>query len=289
MIGVHSIRAPSPVVHWENNSGLLGFLAAIQRSLSRDHQRGREEAAMYIEETDGGNGDIKVAVGGEEYTAEANYDVDSDGVDDAAAVLTDEGFVAFSDDDADGAADLKRTLDPDGEVLESALSDSRASGAAVGEPGAPSVVVHDSQGVHPVGAPTEDSNNDGRPDTAVINEEQRTLLVTDENADGSADHIVEISGLGEVAVARPTEDGEWHVLERKGIDGTPISVGTDDKTWTFDETQHDSVAAGTPDVTQGSSPSWGYSLGQQLGSGFGAAADSVFVFTDGRTDDAAWS
>lgn len=56
---------------------------------------------MYVEDTGAGDGDIRVTVEGEEYTAEANYDLDGDGIDETVTVMTDDGFVAYTDQDAD--------------------------------------------------------------------------------------------------------------------------------------------------------------------------------------------
>lgn len=78
---------------------------------------------MYIEETGAGDGDIKVTVEGEEYTAEANYDLDGDGVDETVAVLTDDGYVAYIDENADGQADLMQSINADGVVVEQARFD----------------------------------------------------------------------------------------------------------------------------------------------------------------------
>lgn len=50
---------------------------------------------MYIEETGANDGDIKISVEGEEYTAEANFDLDGDGVDETVAVMADDGYVGY--------------------------------------------------------------------------------------------------------------------------------------------------------------------------------------------------
>lgn len=185
---------------------------------------------MYVEDTGAGNGDIHVIVSGEEYTAEANYDLDGNGVDETAAVMTDDGFVAYTDADADGRADVVRTFDEQGKVLNQARYD-EASGNWVPEqpeqgPPAPhpteqqgrSMVVDTPQGDREIGPPTEDTDNDGKPDTAIVDVESGQLMVTDVDGDGSADQVVEISDTGEVTVSHHTGNGEWTVVERGHVD-----------------------------------------------------------------------
>lgn len=185
---------------------------------------------MYVEDTGAGNGDIHVIVSGEEYTAEANYDLDGNGIDETAAVMTDDGFVAYTDADADGRADVVRTIDERGRVRSQARYD-EASGNWVPErpeqgPPAPdpteqrgrSMVVDTPRGEREIGPPTEDTDNDGKPDTAIVDVESGQLMVTDVDGDGSADQVVEISDTGEVTVSHHTGDGRWTVVERGHVD-----------------------------------------------------------------------
>jgi hypothetical protein len=208
---------------------------------------------VYIEETGAGDGDIKVTVDGAEYTAEANQDLDGDGVDDAVTVMTDDGHVAYVDENTDGAADIMQTVDAHGTVVEQARFDT-ATGRWVAEaphqqpqhdephdPG--SMVVDTPHGDQRIGPATEDTNNDGKADTAIVETDTGTMLVTDVDGDGSADQMVEVDGTGEVTISHHTGDGQWTVVEEGRIDQNgqytpnPLSsaLGTDDATWTFDE------------------------------------------------------
>ncbi|GAA0507286.1 hypothetical protein GCM10011581_41060 [Saccharopolyspora subtropica] len=206
---------------------------------------------MYIEETGAGDGDIKVTVDGEEYTAEANYDLDGDGVDETVTVMTDDGFVAYIDENADGQADVMQTV-VDGTVVEQARYDA-STGQWTGETPeqhpdgggqdhGQQMVIDTPQGDVQVGPATEDTNQDGVADTAVVETESgSTMLVTDVDGDGSADQLVEITQTGDVTISRHTGDGEWTVVEQGTMDQdgqytpNPASGATDDAAWTFDE------------------------------------------------------
>ncbi|MFR9730509.1 DUF6802 family protein [Saccharopolyspora sp. MS10] len=221
---------------------------------------------MYIEETGAGDGDIKVTVEGVEYTAEANYDLDGDGVDDAVTVLTDDGHVSYADEDADGEADVMRTVDASGAVVGQARFDP-ASGDWIaedpeqypgeGDPrqrGGERMVIDTPDGEQRIGPATEDTDEDGFADTAVVTTENGTVLVTDVDGDGSADQLVEIGNTGEVTITHHTGSGEWTVVEQGHLDqrgqytpaANPVAGATDDATWTFDEP----AAGARPDVSQ---------------------------------------
>lgn len=206
---------------------------------------------MYIEDTADGDGDIKVTVNGEDYTSEANHDLDGDGVDDAVAVLTEDGHFAYLDEDGDGEADLMQSIDRHGTVVEQARYQA-ATGDWVGEPpnpepgagdggadGGGSLVLRTPDGERHVGPPTEDTDGDGVPDTAVISSGGRTTLVTDADGDGIADQVVRISDSGAVVIDKRTAGGEWEQVERGGLgqdgDYRPTAAATDDASWTFGE------------------------------------------------------
>lgn len=216
---------------------------------------------MYIEDQGAGDGDIKITVEGEEYTAEANYDLDHDGVDDTVAVMTDDGFVAYIDQNHDGVADVTQTVNGDGEVVSQARFDP-STGQWHGEqpdqhpqPGPPDdhggqqMVIDAPDGQHPVGPATEDTDGDGRPDTAVVPTDHGTMLVTDFDGDGSADQVVEVTDTGDVTVRHHAPDGQWEVVQqgKVGQDGSfqphppagppgaaDDKVWTDDRAWSFD-------------------------------------------------------
>ncbi|SFE47230.1 hypothetical protein SAMN04487819_114109 [Actinopolyspora alba] len=192
---------------------------------------------MYVEDTGSGDGDIRIDIADTEYTAEANYDLNDDGVDETVAVLTDDGFLAYTDSDADGEADVMRAIDERGNVVEQARYDEATgewtrespddspvrerNGGSEGR----SMVVDTPQGDREVGPPTEDTNNDGRADTAIVDTEHGQMMVTDADGDGSADQMVEISDSGEVTVAKHTGDGEWTVVEQGRVDGQGQQAG----------------------------------------------------------------
>ncbi|MCI2418911.1 hypothetical protein MOQ72_15820 [Saccharopolyspora sp. K220] len=209
---------------------------------------------MYIEETGAGDGDIKVTVDGEEYTAEANYDLDGDGVDETVTVLTDDGYVAYIDENADGQADVMQSIDANGVVVEQArfdpgtgkwtgeAPDQHPGSADPQDQGGQSMVIDTPQGDMQVGPATEDTNSDGIADTAVVETDAGgTMLVTDVDGDGSADQVVEISQTGDVTISHHTGDGQWTVVEQGKMtdDGqyapNPATGATDDATWTFDD------------------------------------------------------
>jgi len=206
---------------------------------------------VYIEQTGAGDGDIKIDVAGQEYTAEANHDLDGDGIDETAVVMTEDGFFAYTDEDDDGRADVVRAIDGCGAVVQQARYD-EATGRWVAQqpepwPGEPreqdgpddSMVVETARGEHHLGPATEDTDQDGRPDTAVVNTERSTLLITDVDGDRTADQVVRISETGDVTVSQHVGGGEWTVVERGSVAGgqnAPAApVGTDDFTWDLGE------------------------------------------------------
>ncbi|MEU4741796.1 hypothetical protein AB0G02_15205 [Actinosynnema sp. NPDC023658] len=200
---------------------------------------------MYIDETGAADGELKVTVGDEEYTAEATYDLDQDGVEESAVVETDDGgHLAFSDTDGDGQADLMSTFDADGDLVDQAEFDEDSGEWVAVEPSddhsqqtntnaGKTIVVDTEDGADQnVGPATEDTDGDGRADTAVVKDEDGdTWLFTDADGDGKADLATEITQDGEVTVSRHTGDDEWTEVQhgRIGEDGkyTPDS----DEAW----------------------------------------------------------
>ncbi|MCP2261935.1 hypothetical protein LX15_005662 [Streptoalloteichus tenebrarius] len=190
---------------------------------------------MYIE-NDGGDGDLKITVDGEEFTAEANYDQDHDGVDDTAMVQTDDGYLAYTDTDHDGDADVLTMLDRQGRVVGQARFDA-SSGQWVdtGKAGGggdhretasrdgSAMVVETRDGERTVGPATEDLNQDGKADTTVVRDDDGdVILFTDTDGDGDADAATEISKDGKVTIREHQGHGDWKVVEQGHInkDGT---------------------------------------------------------------------
>ncbi|MFJ6670588.1 hypothetical protein ACIQMJ_05710 [Actinosynnema sp. NPDC091369] len=200
---------------------------------------------MYIDETGAADGELKVTVGDEEYTAEATYDLDQDGVDESAVVETDDGgHLAFSDTDGDGEADLMSTFDADGELTGQAEFDEDSGewiavdpqddrGEQTNTNAGKAIVVDMEDGADQnVGPATEDTDGDGRADTAVVKDEDGdTWLFTDADGDGRADLATEITQDGEVTVSKHTGDDEWTQVEhgRIGEDGKYAPDG--DEAW----------------------------------------------------------
>lgn len=244
---------------------------------------------MYLEEQGSGDGDITIPVDGAEYTAEANRDLDGDGVDEAVTIMTDDGFVAYVDSDADGRADVMRHVDTDGVVTGQARFDT-ASGTWVAEapeqhtgdprPSGESMVLRTPDGPHEIGPATEDTDHDGRPDTAIVATENGTMLATDVDGDGRADQLVRITEDGAVTVSQHTGEGEWTVVDRGRLDeqGSFSSDGaglTEDAAWDF----------GPPpggDDGRGASAQQAPTSGKLAGTGGAAAGGESAVGTTGE-------
>ncbi|RKT51727.1 hypothetical protein [Saccharothrix australiensis] len=187
---------------------------------------------MYIDETGATDGELKVTVEDEEYTAEATYDLDDDGVDESAVVETDDGgHLAFSDTDGDGDADLMSTFDKDGALVGQARFDEGSGEWVAVEPSdehsrktstndGKSILVDVEGGADQnVGPATEDTDGDGRADTAVVKDDQGdTWLFTDSDGDGTADIATEITADGEVTMSKHTGDDQWTEVEHGRID-----------------------------------------------------------------------
>ncbi|MEU5690680.1 hypothetical protein [Actinosynnema sp. NPDC020468] len=211
---------------------------------------------MFIDETGAADGELKVTVEDEVYHAEANYDLDHDGVDDSAVVETDDGgHLAFSDTDGDGDADLMTTFDKSGEIVGQARFDASSGEWVAVHPSddhseqtnsnaGRSIVVDTERGQQNVGAATDDTDGDGRADTAVVKDEDGdTWLFTDVDGDGHADLATEVTRDGEVTTSKHTADDQWTEVEHGRIDehgkyvpdGRHGALGPDaDELWSAD-------------------------------------------------------
>ena len=186
---------------------------------------------MFIEES---ADDLTVSVEGEEYHTEATVDLDEDGVDDTAVVETDDGTIAFTDTDADGQADLMTQLDADGEIVGQAKFDESTGDWVQVDPrdpaegdvdeqtaegGTETMTVDTPDGEVVVGAPTHDTDQDGKADSVVVQDSDGdTVIFTDADEDGDADYATEITDEGQVTVSEHAGDGEWTVVERGHLD-----------------------------------------------------------------------
>lgn len=214
---------------------------------------------MYIEES---AADITITVEGQEYQAEPTVDLDEDGLDDTAVVETDGGSIAFTDTDADGQADLMTKLDADGDVVGQARFD-EASGDWVqiepsddleqtAESGSDEMIVHTPEGKAEVGAPTHDTDHDGKADSVVVEDSDGdTVIFTDADEDGDADYATEITEDGQVTISEHAGDGEWTVVERGHLDGdgtyqrdgghSESGTISEESSWTAGRTDADEV------------------------------------------------
>lgn len=182
---------------------------------------------MYIEGTGGGDDDPRIDTADEHYTIDANEDVDGDGINETATVPTDHGALAYVDENHDGRTDLMQHLDQRHVVLDQSRLDPATGRWLPEQPGsaspvtsaraANSLTLDSPQGVRDVGSATEDTNNDGRPDTATVDAGHGMMLVTDMDGDASADQTVRVDDTGEVTVSRHTGPGQWAVVDHRGV------------------------------------------------------------------------
>ncbi|GDY30861.1 hypothetical protein [Gandjariella thermophila] len=186
---------------------------------------------MYIDES-GGDHEIRVEMDGQEYTAGEDYDYDHDGQLDSAVADAGAGeHIVYTDTDHDGQADLLTRIADDGHVVEQARFDPHtgqwveaAGPHGTDAPGdsarhAGDIVVDTPEGGKSAGPATEDTDGDGRPDTAVGQDDKGdTWLYTDTNGDGHAEVAVEITGTGEVTVFQHSGDHQWMESEHGHLD-----------------------------------------------------------------------
>lgn len=183
---------------------------------------------MYVDDGSSNEGDIKVEVDGQEYDAQANVDLDDDGIADGVMVHSDTGMTVYSDSDHDGVADKYAEVDSAGNVTASADFDagngqwidvgSDSGGPSAGGHGA-DITVDSANGEVDAGQATVDSDNDGKPDTAIVDDGHGgRILYTDSDGDGKADVSTEMSADGHVTISQHTGAGEWTEVERGHLD-----------------------------------------------------------------------
>jgi hypothetical protein len=109
------------------------------------------------------------------------------------------------------------------------------------------ITVDTADGGHDIGPATIDTNDDGRPDTAVVHAANGdTVLYTDSQGDGQADVATEFTPDGQVVIADDTGHGQWTEVEHGHLtaDGSyqrdsgataeftpPVDDTPDDKHW----------------------------------------------------------
>lgn len=213
---------------------------------------------MYFEEP---VEDLTITVEGEDYQAEPTVDLDDDGIDDTAVVETDDGSISFTDTDSDGQADLMTRLDADGEVVGQARFDQSTGEWVQVDPddierttGSGGTMTADTaEGEIELGAPTHDTDADGKADSVVVQERDGdTVIFTDSDEDGDADYATAITEHGQVTISEHTGDGDWTVIERGHLEddgsyqrdpATHTESGTisEDDAWTATQPGQDEV------------------------------------------------
>ncbi|MBN6035711.1 DUF6802 family protein [Amycolatopsis sp. 195334CR] len=197
--------------------------------------------------------EMTVTVDGEEYTADVNFDMNEDGVNDTATIETDDGGVqAFVDTDADGDADEFIELDAQGEVVSHAAYDEASgdwidvsSGGTPGDDTDPGTQTGSEGGITAdlpegeveVGPATVDTDNDGINDTAIVEDSSgNTIGFTDVDGDGDADLAVVIDSSGASTTYEHTGDGEWTETGSSNLVDS-AAAPTSDAAWGGDGSQ----------------------------------------------------
>lgn len=202
-----------------------------------------ETGATDTSDAAGATDEMTVTVEGEEYSAEVNFDIDEDGVEDTAIIEHADGSgQAFVDSDGDGEADEYIKLDAQGQVVAHAEYDEASGDWVAVEPGGTgdqadpdaqtgaggTITADMPDGEVEVGPATVDTNEDGVNDTAVVEDaDGNTIAFTDSDGDGDADVAVIIDPNGESTVYEHTGDGEWTQVEGASDGGT----GGSDSLW----------------------------------------------------------
>jgi len=192
--------------------------------------------------------ELKIDVDGHEYTEQENFSYGGDGVVDSVAVdSADGGHLVYSDTDHDGSADLVTEYDAHDDAVGQAHYD-QATGQwiDVGGDQHDTISVDTASGQHTVAPATVDTNDDGRPDTAVVHDAQGdTVMYTDSNGDSQADVATEFTPDGQVVIADHSGPGQWTVAEHGHLDAdgqfhqdttaggefTPPVDAADDQAW----------------------------------------------------------
>ncbi|PXY31595.1 DUF6802 family protein [Prauserella muralis] len=173
----------------------------------------------------GASEDMTITVEGEDYSADVNFDINEDGVEDTAVIEHADGSTqAFVDNDGDGDADEYIALDAQGQTTAHAQYDDASGDWVSVEPGRPggdgggtdtqtgaggTITADMPSGDVEVGPATVDTDNDGVNDTAVVEDGDTTIAFTDSDGDGEADVAVLIDAEGNSVTLEHTGDGEW--------------------------------------------------------------------------------
>ncbi|SNR27275.1 hypothetical protein SAMN06265360_10146 [Haloechinothrix alba] len=199
---------------------------------------------MYIDESGGTDEvatseDMTVTVDGEEYTTEMNLDSSGDGEYDTVLVREEDGARAFVDTDGSGSADEYVELDSQGRPVSVAAYDEASGEWVAVDPGTQAPAADETQtgtdgpmtaefpdGRIEVGPATVDTDHDGEPDTAVVEEADGTAYYfTDSTGDGQADVAVVVAPDGSSTVLEHTGDGQWIETGESRAPGTTSGSG----------------------------------------------------------------
>lgn len=191
--------------------------------------------------------EMTVTIEGEEYALEVSVDLNEDGIEDTGVVETEDGVLAFTDTDGDGAADMAAEIDADGNVVTMAEYDESSGDWREVDPGtagAPSdgddtdtsstapMTADLPDGDVEVGPATVDTNDDGVNDTAVVEDASgNTVAFTDVDGDGSADKAVVIDSQGNATTLEHTGDGEWTETGGTSAGATGSPSEASDSAW----------------------------------------------------------
>ncbi len=179
-------------------------------------------------DTSGGHDEMVVEIDGEEYQAEENYDMDSDGANDTAVVETDSGYVGFEDSDGDGTADIAVEYDENGDPVAAAEYDESS-----GEWEATDVNTLP----EPVGGDgTDDGPGAGSDSTDTTDTSGDPTSTTDTQGSGGEDINVDMPGEDvDAGPATYDTDGD-------GTNDTAVVTDTDGTTYAFTDTNNDGEA-----------------------------------------------
>ncbi|MGH3516585.1 MAG: hypothetical protein ACRDQ7_04075 [Haloechinothrix sp.] len=206
---------------------------------------------MYIDESGGTDEtvtteEMSVTVDGEEYSAELNFDLDEDGVNDTAVITEEDGTGrAFVDTDGDGDADQYVEFDTEGQVVAEAAYDASSGDWVATDPGSADPHGAETQtsasgpmtaelpsGEVEVGPATVDTNHDGVKDTAVVSDDQgNTYHFTDVDGDGDADVAVVIGPDGSATTLEHQGGGEWVETTTSEVGSSAAKPAVGDEAW----------------------------------------------------------
>jgi hypothetical protein len=137
------------------------------------------------------------------------------------------------------------TFDKDGNLLSQARFEENSGEWVAVDPNDPrqektnsspkqAIVVETDDGERNVGQATEDTDGDGKADTAIVRDDEGdTWLFTDSDGDGKADVATEITRSGEVTMSEHRGD-EWVEVEHGHI-GSDGRYVTDSKSGILDD------------------------------------------------------